>query len=163
MSDETEAEIRFICDDNLGKLARYLRVGGFDTLYEKNINNSRLIQLSLDDRRYILTRDHRLIERRLVRYYYLIEDDLWSDQLRAVMHHFGLIFKRENLFSRCLEDNVEIKPVAKEDIESLVFPHTYAHFDTFHQCPVCKRVYWSGSHTQVMLRRLEKAGFILKD
>jgi uncharacterized protein with PIN domain len=150
--------VRFICDDNLGKLARYLRVGGFDTLFEKDIDNSRLIQLSLDDRRHILTRDHRLIERRLVRYYFFIKHDLWPDQLRSVMNHFDLAIEKGMLFTRCLEDNAVIVPVNKEDIQTLVYPYTYEKFDAFRQCPVCKRVYWPGSHTKVMLGRLEQAG-----
>jgi uncharacterized protein with PIN domain len=157
--ESSESNIqRFICDENLGRLARYLRVGGFDTLFERKIDNSRLIQLSLDDRRHILTRDHRLIERRLVRYYYLITDDLWPDQLKAVMDHFGLVFRMADLFSRCLEDNTPIVSVEKETIRDAVYPYTYAHFDDFRQCPTCRRVFWPGTHVAAMIKNLRRAG-----
>jgi uncharacterized protein with PIN domain len=151
---------RFICDDNLGKLARYLRVGGFDTKFENDIDNSRLIRISLDDKRYILTRDRRLIERRLVRYYFLIEHDLWPEQMKAVLQHFRLAYTRKNMFSRCLEDNTPIVPVEKETIRDLVYPYTFEHHDDFRQCPECRRVYWSGSHTGVILKNLQKAGIL---
>jgi len=163
MESEDQKEPRFICDDNLGKLARYLRVGGYDTFFEKDIDNSRLIRISLDDRRFILTRDHRLIERRLVRYYFLIEQDLWPDQLKAVFGHFGIGYLRSGMFSRCLEDNALIVPADKEAVRDLIFPFTYEHHSDFRQCPACCRVYWSGTHTEAMVRRLEKAGIPIID
>lgn len=149
---------RFICDDHLGKLARYLRVGGFDTFYEKNIDNSRLIQISLDDKRYILTRDRRLLERRLVRYSFFIESDAWQDQLKAVLKYFNLRILQSQMFSRCLEDNGLLVPVEKEAIRAEVYPYTYQHHANYRRCPTCRRVYWSGSHIEAMIRRLTEAG-----
>jgi uncharacterized protein with PIN domain len=154
---------QFICDENLGRLARYLRVGGFNTLFERQIDNSRLIKLSLDDRRQILTRDRRLIERRLVRYYFLISHDLWPDQLKAVIDHFGLVFRQADLFSRCLEDNTPIVSVEKEKIKSVVYPYTYANFDNFRQCPTCRRVFWAGTHVEAMIKNLRRAGISVID
>lgn len=163
MPMDATAEPRFICDDNLGKLARYLRVGGYDTLFDPRIDNSRLIQVSLDDKRHILTRDRRLVERRLVRYYFLIGHDRWQEQLKAVMDHFGLAFSRARMFSRCLEDNALIEPVEKEAVRSLVFPYTYAHHADFRHCPQCRRVYWSGTHVDAMMSRLQRAGIAIDD
>lgn len=156
-------EPRFVCDDNLGKLARYLRVGGYDTLFDTAIDNNRLIQVSLDDKRYILTRDRRLIERRLVRYFLLIEDDRWQDQLRAVVNRFALRFSRARMFTRCLEDNTLTRRVAREDIRDRVWPYTYEHHDDFRECPLCKRVYWAGSHVTAMTDRLDDAGISITD
>jgi len=158
MNNNDRKEFRFICDDNLGKLARYLRAGGFDTLFYKTIDNSRLIRLSLDEERYILTRDRKLTERRLVRYYFLIEDDYWPDQLRSVVERFGLIFRQSRLFSRCLEDNTPIIPVDKEAVRDLVYPFTFQNHTDFKRCPLCGRVYWSGTHVKAMLNRLRQAG-----
>ena len=163
MADETEQEPRFICDDHLGKLARYLRVGGFDTLFDKGIDNSRLIQISLDEKRHILTRDRRLIERRLVRYYFLVNDDRWQNQIKAVIEHFGLSFGLSRLFTRCLEDNTLIEKVDKKDVERLVFSYTYEHHSEFFRCPACGRIYWSGSHIEVMLDRLKDAGIDIRE
>jgi uncharacterized protein with PIN domain len=155
------SDIKFICDDNLGKLARYLRVGGFDTIYEKSISKSRLIQISLDENRYILTRARRLIERTLVRKFFLINHDLWSDQLRDVINHFNLQYSSKRMFQRCLEDNAVIVPVNKTVIKNLVWQYTYENHDSFRQCPVCKRIFWTGSHITVMKQRLQKDGIVI--
>lgn len=161
MEDDHSSEPRFVCDDHLGKLARYLRVGGFDAAFDREMTDSRLLQIALDDRRWILTRDHRLIERTLVRDLFFIERDRWPDQLRAVLDRFGLVFRKERMFNRCLEDNGVIEPVPKETICSRVFPFTYEHHDDFFICPVCRRVYWSGTHVEAMIRRLERFGIMV--
>ncbi len=161
MENRLPPEPRFVCDDHLGKLARYLRVGGFDTAFDPEMTDSRLIQVALDENRWILTRDHRLIERTLVRDLFFITHDHWPDQLRAVLTHFRLEFRKERMFSRCLEDNVKIEPTPKEVIASRVFPFTYQHHDTFYICPHCRRVYWSGTHVEAMIRRLERFGIMV--
>jgi uncharacterized protein with PIN domain len=154
---------RFVCDDHMGKLARYLRVAGFDTVFDSAMDNNRLIQISLDEKRHILTRDRRLIERRLVRYYLLLESERWQDQIRAVADHFGLVFSRSRMFTRCLEDNAATETVAKEDIRAEVWPYTYEHHDEFRMCPQCRRIYWAGSHVAAMYRRFEEAGIEVVD
>ena len=154
---------RFVCDDNLGKLARYLRAGGFDTVYDRDIDDNRLIHVSLDDKRYILTRDKRLVERRLVRYYHLIVSDRLEDQLKSVIHEFGLAFSRSRMFTRCLEDNAPTREIAKREIKGRVWPYTYEHHDDYRECPECGRIYWSGSHVQAMLARLEHSGIPVID
>lgn len=161
MENHRSSEPRFVCDDHLGKLARYLRVGGFDAAFDRDMTDSRLIQIALDEGRWILTRDHRLVERTLVRDLFFIEQDRWPDQLRAVLARFGLTFRKDRLFSRCLEDNGRIEPVPKESIFQRVFPFTYQHHSDFFVCPICRRVYWSGTHVEAMIRRLERFGIIV--
>lgn len=163
MSLQSGLKQKFICDDNLGKLARYLRVFGYDTLFFSPIDNSRLIQLSLDEKRYILTRDNRLIERTLVRDFFLITYDLWPDQLRAVRDRFTLRLSEKNMFTRCLEDNAVTRKVLKEKIKNLVYPYTYQHHDEYRQCPECGRVYWPGSHVEVIRDRLKGLGLIASE
>ncbi|MDD4050432.1 MAG: Mut7-C RNAse domain-containing protein [candidate division Zixibacteria bacterium] len=152
---------KFVCDDHLGKLARYLRVGGFDAAFDREMTNSRLLQIALDEERWILTRDRRLIERTLVRNLFFITHDHWPDQLNAVLTHFGLEFRKDRMFSRCLEDNGTIEPAPKEAIEFRVFPFTYQHHDDFYICPICRRVYWSGTHVEATIRRLERFGIMV--
>jgi len=154
-------ETRFICDDHLGRLARYLRAGGFDTAYEKDISDSRLIQVALDDGRRILTRDRRLIERTLVRDVFLVTADRWPEQIQEVMQHFDLGYSRERMFTRCLEDNALTLTVAKETIEAKVFPYTYVHHDVYRLCPACRRIYWSGTHVDAMIARLRRHGIVV--
>jgi uncharacterized protein with PIN domain len=158
-----EGQPRFVCDDNLGKLARYLRVGGHDTIFDSSIDNNRLIQVSLDEKRYILTRDRQLIERRLVRYYFYIEHDRWEHQLKAVVDRFRLVFSRSRMFTRCLEDNTPTREIAKERVKDRVWPYTYEQNDDFRECPECGRVFWSGSHVRAVLDRLGRAGIPIID
>ncbi len=163
VNQDDSGEPRFVCDDHMGKLARYLRVTGYDTVFDSAMDNNRLIQVSLDDRRYILTRDRRLVERRLVRYCLLLESDRWQDQIKAVAGHFGLVFAKSRMFTRCLEDNTPTVPVAREDIRGLIWSYTYEHHDEFRQCPFCHRVYWAGSHVAAMYARFEEAGIPVLD
>ena len=158
MSAVDKIEIRFICDDNLGKLARYLRAGGFDTVFKDRISNSELIKIALDEKRIILTRHRKLIERTLVRRYFLIEDNRWIDQLRAVKDRFKLEFHKENMFLRCLEDNALTQPALKDDIKTLVYPHIYERHTTFRKCPHCGRIFWPGTHITAMIGCLSEGG-----
>ena len=160
MKDLSVPDKAFICDDHLGKLARYLRVGGFDTYFSNTITDSELIRISLDENRIILTRDRRLLERRLVRTHLLIEYDQWPEQLRQVTQSFALIWEKERIFCRCLEDNTLTESVTKKEIANLIPPYTFSTHTIFRQCPLCKRVYWSGTHTTAMLGQLKKAGVI---
>jgi uncharacterized protein with PIN domain len=162
-SDNHPVEPKFVCDDHMGKLARYLRVAGYDTVFDNAMDNNRLIQISLDDKRYILTRDRRLIERRLVRYYLLLESERWQDQIKVVADHFGLAFSKSRMFTRCLEDNSLTVPVGKEDIRGRVWPYTYEHHNEFRTCPQCQRIYWAGTHVSAMFTRFEEAGIPIKD
>ena len=156
-------EPQFICDDNLGKLARYLRVAGYDTLFISPISDGRLLQIALEERRHILTRDLRLLERTLARDTFIITADHWPKQLQAVMTHFGLTFDPIRMLTRCLEDNTLTVTIDKETVESLLFPYTFSHFQNFRQCPQCERVFWAGSHIQAMIARLKRLGFISEE
>lgn len=153
--------ILFACDDNLGKLARYLRVGGFDTFFCNKITDNSLIRRALDDNRIILTGDNQLIKRRLVRRYVLIISDSWPDQLRFVLDSFGLQFTKTGLFSRCLEDNALINEIEKESVIDRVYPYVYENHTEFMECPYCRRIYWPGTHTRSIIDRLEKNRFII--
>lgn len=147
----------------MGKLARYLRATGYDTAFADDMDNNRLIRISLDEKRYILTRDRRLVERRLVRYCLLLDSDRWQIQIKTVADHFGLVFSKSRMFTRCLEDNTPTVRVAKEDIRERIWPYTYEHHDEFRQCPTCRRVYWAGSHVTAMYARFEEAGIPIVD
>ncbi len=160
---DNSGEPRFVCDDHMGKLARYLRVAGYDAVFDSAMDNNRLIQISLDEKRYILTRDRRLVERRLVRYCLLLKSDRWQDQIKTVAEHFGLVFSKSRMFTRCLEDNTPTVRVAKEDVRGRLWPYTYVHHDEFRMCPACHRIYWAGSHVAAMYTRFEEAGIPVVD
>ncbi|MFH1701619.1 MAG: Mut7-C RNAse domain-containing protein [Candidatus Zixiibacteriota bacterium] len=155
-----EGNMKFICDDNLGKLARYMRFLGFDVAYKKNISNSHLLGISLDESRTILTRDRKIIEKTLVRDFLLVEDNHWASQLKQVISKFSLIPVQDCIFKRCSEDNTVTLQVKKEAIKNEVYPFIYEYHDNFRRCPLCQKIYWHGSHAKAVLAILKRHGFL---
>lgn len=152
-------EISFIADSNVGKLARWLRMMGYDTLFFNNIDDSRLIHVALKERRVILTKDTQIIRRRIATSgqlkVILIESDDSKEQLRQVVKELGLdcCFRQ---FTRCLECNQSLIPRSKEEVKELVPPFVFQTQTQYMQCPSCLRLYWQGTHWQRMKRELEK-------
>ena len=147
--------MRFLCDDNLGKLAKYLRMLGYDTFFRQTISDAEFLAVMLKEGRTALTRDHRLIKRIEPERCLLIETDSPEEQLKAVINRFDITAKRDNLFSRCLECNVVCIEVKPDDITDEVFPYIIKTQDRFRRCPSCQRVYWQGSHYKGMIEKLK--------
>ncbi len=143
-------QTRFILDVHLGRLARLLRLLGFDTRYCNTYTDPEIVAIARREHRIILTRDTNLLKRRTVTHGYWVRATDPIDQAREVLQRFDL---REQVlpFSRCLRCNGRLQPVDKEEILSRLPPHVAAHHDEFLICEGCHRVYWRGSH----LRRLQ--------
>ena len=154
---------KFIADDMVGKLARFLRILGYDTVYEIDIDNNRLIDIALRDERIILTRDTSLIQRTLVNNYLLLESDDPEEQLRSVIEYFGLKPSHSGFLSLCLECNLELIEIPKSEIAGRVWPYVYDHHDEFRICKSCGRIYWRGDHVHAMIARLQLWGIELAD
>jgi hypothetical protein len=137
--------MRFVCDAMLGKLARYLRLLGFDAVYAES--PGALDRLRAADRdRILLTRRRRGPAgfTRIVR----IESEITREQLREIKGLIKPWIRRENVCGRCIECNEELIGVERADVESLV-PEFVFHTSTrFKTCPSCRRVYWEGTHTR---------------
>lgn len=144
--------IKFIADVMVGKLARWLRVLGFDTLYSNRYEDDEIIRIAEAENRVILTRDTRLAARRSRAQCLLIESGSYKDQIGEVIRAFGL--KDFDVFSRCLECNVPLQEANKEEVFEKVPPYVYLTQERFAACPSCSRVYWHGTHTGEMLKRL---------
>lgn len=143
---------RFIADTMLGKLARWLRILGYDTLYYREIEDRALLQIAHSQHRWLLTRDAIMArERRPVHYTFVRDDHLW-DQLKQVVTELEL--KVDRLLMRCLECNEELIPLLKDQVQSLVPEYVYQNQQQFSQCPTCLRVYWAGTHYQRICERL---------
>ncbi len=147
--------MRFLCDDNLGKLARYLRMLGYDTFFKSPLNDAELLAVMLKQDRLALTRDTRLARRIEPEICLLIETDSPEQQLKTVIERFGLEINKSSLFTRCLECNVICDEVAGDDIKDEVFPYIIKTHDRFKRCPSCKRIYWQGSHYKDMIEKLK--------
>ncbi len=150
-----EREPRFMVDVMLGRLARWLRVLGFDASYSDNAEDAELVRQSIDEERILLTRDQALPEEWWIDNYLLVDSVRPMEQLRQVVRQFDLKWG-DRLFTRCTLCNEPLHPVELEDVQSMV-PERVAEVATrFVKCPSCDRVYWPGSHVERMKKRLEE-------
>ncbi len=147
--------VKFICDDNLGKLARYLRILGFDTHFDENIDDNRLLRIAASEERYLLTRDHKLLSRSIPHGILILENDDPLDQLPTVIRKLNLKIDSELLFNRCSRCNALCHTVDKSTISEEVFPFILKTQEIIKQCPACQRYYWRGSHYKALLKRLK--------
>jgi len=152
-------EIRFIVDNNVGKLARWLRMMGYDTLLFKQKDDSKMIKIALNEDRVILTRDAQLTKRRLVTNgklkAMLIKQDDPKAQLQETVKNLNLSYLLRP-FSLCLECNQPLIPRDKEEVQNLVPPHVFKTQTQYMECPLCHRIYWQGTHWQAMIKELKK-------
>jgi len=154
--------MKFICDDNLGKLAKWLRTLGYNTLFFDPIEDGELVSRALKENRVVLTRDTHLSRFKLKlgeRLFYL-ESDKPLEQLKQVVLHFKLKTNKELLFSRCLVCNQVLEKVEKEKIKERLYPYVYKTQNIFVRCPQCDRIFWSATHVQKMIKTLSEYGVI---
>ena len=142
----------FAAEKTLGKLAKWLRLLGFDTLVEPEITDERFIE-TLENDRIVLTRTQRTKKQLVSRKFIFIESDHLEKQLNQVVQELGLKVADTRPFSRCLRCNLQIVAVAKDSVWGRVPDYIFQTHDLFQECPRCGRIYWPGSHTQ---RSLEK-------
>jgi len=153
----TTNPILFVADSMLGKLAKYLRVMGYDTFYQTSYPDQRLSELVMEGR-ILLTRNHATA--RLYSNSISIDSDLVKDQLKAVDRTLRLARDHKDWFSRCLICNSPLtrpeEEIARENIPDFVF---FNYKERILFCPTCKRFYWPGTHRERMLERLKDWGF----
>jgi uncharacterized protein len=149
-------DTRFILDVHLGRLARYLRLSGFDTIYRLDVEDADLARLSRDEHRILLTRDHGLLKRRAVTHGYFVRSTEPAGQLAEVLRRFDLR-RLIRPFSRCMACNGDLEGVDKLEVAASVPERSRALFDTFLRCRSCLRVYWPGSHYARLKRLVEDA------
>ncbi|MFC1827748.1 Mut7-C RNAse domain-containing protein [Thermodesulfobacteriota bacterium] len=138
-------KIAFIVDVNAGRLALFLRMLGFDTVYGNDIKNGRLAEIAQSDNRILLTRDTTLLKRKIIMHGYLLREQNPSRQLVDVVRLYDLDSRIRPL-SRCIPCNGLLVPVSKKVIMDRLEPLTRKHYHSFHICKDCKRIYWPGSH-----------------
>ncbi len=147
-------EPRFVVDGHLGRLAAYLRMLGFDTLYRNDYTDAELARLSAEEGRILLTRDRGLLKRSQVTHGYCLRNTAPREQVVEVLRRFDL-FGLVEPFQRCLRCNSLLRPAAKEEVWDLLPPRVREEQGEFHQCPACGQVYWKGSHYRRMARFVE--------
>jgi hypothetical protein len=147
----------FIVDCNLGRLARYLRLLGFDCLYRNDYRDSEVAMISQQQHRIVLTRDRRLLQHKVIDHGLFVRSTSPGDQVREVLQRLDL-YRLVRPFTRCTRCNGSLTPVPKESVDSLLQPKTRRYYEVFRQCPDCNQVYWQGSHHARTLKLIR--GFI---
>jgi uncharacterized protein with PIN domain len=145
---------RFVADAHLGGLARLLRMAGFDTLYDNNIDDEALAAIAIGDDRIALTRDRELLKRRDIvhgRYVHALRP---AEQLVEVVDRLGLA-SRAAPFTLCLHCNAPLRPVDKALVLDRLPPSVRTHHAQFSTCDLCRRLYWKGSHWRRMSALLD--------
>ncbi len=148
------SEVRFAAEGMLGRLAKLLRLLGYDTLYSPAISTGELQKIARAGDRIILTRGR--AEKRFpgLANVFSIRSDNAPEQLREVVQQFGLD-TRAHLWTRCTLCNASIQKVEKQAIQSLVEPKVFEIYQEFFRCSGCGHVYWLGSHVERILKNLE--------
>jgi uncharacterized protein with PIN domain len=152
--EKPDSAPRFLVDAMLGRLARWLRVLGYDTLYFSDADDAALVRRALAEDRILLTRDVELTRRRGVRVI-LISDDRVGNQLREIVGFLHL--SADQAFSRCINCNAPLVEFERAQARDLVPPYVFATQTRFRRCAECGKVYWRGTHWARMQSTLESA------
>ncbi len=150
---------RFIVDSNVGKLAKWLRMLGYDAVFFEGDDDAYMIDRALKENRVILTRDTQVMKRGVITSgrlkAILIDSDEPEQQVIQVIETLHLDFQ-SRLFTICLECNNPLEERGKEEIKDRVPPYVFKTQPQYMECPVCHRIYWRGTHWQAMLHKLER-------
>jgi len=151
--------LKFIVDNNVGKLAKWLRIMGYDTLFFNGSNDSRMVAIALAEERVILTRDTQIMKRRVVTsgrlQAILIQTDEPERQMYQVIDSL-LLDCQSKPFTMCLECNQPLMEKSKQQVKDLVPPYVFQTQNQYMECPKCHRIYWRGTHWQRMTEKLKK-------
>jgi hypothetical protein len=139
--------MRFAADRMLGKLAKWLRILGYDTLYCRDLSDDEFLGLA-NEGRILLSRNTRLVGKADPEKLIFLEANDPKVQLQTVVHFLGLKPDPEKFFSRCTVCNGRLDPVEPRDVVERVPDHIWARHNSFSECKSCGKVYWEGSHVE---------------
>lgn len=142
----------FIMDVNLGKLAKHMRLLGFDSLYRNDYSDAEVANIGVNEQRIVLTRDRRLLYAKQIVHGYWVRTVTVKQQVDEVLRRFDL-YNAIQPFARCLVCNGVLAAVAKAEILDRLEPKTRRYYEDFYQCTACQRIYWDGSHMEDMRQR----------
>jgi uncharacterized protein with PIN domain len=137
--------MKFILTKELGRLAKWLRIFGFDTIYYNNLNSSTLLLTALQENRIIVTRTAKMGVHLGIRTV-IIESDFLHEQLQQLFRELNIAPDVSQTFSRCVLCNETLLPIDKEQVKTKVPEFVYQTQDSFMSCSACKRIYWQGTH-----------------
>ena len=140
--------MRFLVDGMLGKLARWLRMMGHDTMYDVCLEDRELLEIAKFEHRVLLTKDKELYKRAATRGLeaFYVEGKSEAERLAEIADRYGLSLVIDMDKSHCPICNTPIKSTQKEQIETLLKSNTARYYEQFWQCPNCGQIYWQGAH-----------------
>ena len=148
--------MKFLVDRMLGKLAKALRLLGYDAIYCQNEDLTQLIRLAREQDRVILTRNTKLVARKPEDRVVRIINDPPKLQLRELYEKGYIAFSEAKSFSRCLICNVLLEGMTRKEVEGKVPDFIFHSYQEFCRCSQCGRIYWPGSHQQHMQKRIRE-------
>jgi len=148
--------MKFLCDQMLGTLAKWLRIYGFDTFFaDSKLDDTDLIDIAKKEQRALLTRDKTLAQvarRENLKVYEIRSTDI-DEQLSQVLE--GIHIDEEQFFSRCLLCNSPINSIDKNKVKNKIPERVYKNNQKFWFCAKCNKIYWKGSHHDNMLKKIK--------
>ena len=141
--------MKFIADEMLGRLAKWLRICGYDTSYFRHIRDSELLRISVAEKRLLLTRDTLLIRRRGLKNFLFISYDEPIEQIKQVIRELNISYHSEP-FTRCIMCNNLLEAYTREEACRDVPEYVCKTQEVFGRCPGCHKIYWKGTHYERM-------------
>ena len=145
---------KFIADVHCGKLAKLLRILGFDTTYNNSHTNKELLSIAAEESRILLSRNITFNKSDRVQFFFIQHEEP-TEQLKQVLNHFNLKDKIHP-FTRCTLCNGILEDVSKENILQQLQENTLLYYHEFWKCSTCGNIYWKGSHFNRMKKMIEE-------
>ena len=153
------AEVRFLVDRMLGRLAKWLRIIGYDALYVRHLSPLGLLREARRQGRIVLTRDTRVARQRDAPPFLIVRSDRFREQLREVIDALALD-PYGRLLTRCVECNRLLEGADKGAVKARVPAYVWETQERFFRCPGCERVYWGATHREHILRELKEVAVV---
>lgn len=149
--------MKFVVDEMMGRLAKWLRILGYDTVYMKDVEDNEVLRVAFRDGRILLTRDAQLLDRIKIPEAYLVKaESSYLEQLKEVLEHFDLPMDENQIFTRCLQCNVPIHIIEKSKVIGKIPPYVAKSQAEFKICPNCQRIFWPATHYTNTIHKLRE-------
>ena len=151
-----DEDFKFVTDAALGKLAKWLRLLGYDTVVFSRQAGREMLRLADAQRRIVLTRRKDMLERQFSGRLYLVEGIKVVHQIKEVIEKYSLKISNQQMFIRCLACNEKLISVTREEVRNLVPPFVFANNSIYNKCLNCSKIYWAGTHERNALQYLKQ-------
>lgn len=151
---------KYLTDATLAKLAKWLRLLGYDTAVFTRAAGREMLRLADAEQRIVLTKRQDMLERQFSGILYLVSAQDTDSQLKEVITKFSLDIEKKRMFRICLKCNTNLLSIEKEEVRDKVPLYVSANYSEFTRCPLCQSIYWPGTHQRNFLQFLEKLSII---